>query len=88
LGINKQGWKQGSGFHDLENMGVHHFKEIFKEPDRENLGEILKVVSYFPIFVNEEENNILYRPVTKEELMFVLSTFQKDKSPGLDGWTA
>jgi hypothetical protein len=60
------------GFHDLANLRVHHFKEIFKEPNRE------KVASYFPIFVNEEENNILYKPMTKEKLMSILRIFQKD----------
>jgi len=69
------------GFHDSTNLRIHHFKEISKECDRENLGEILKIVSYFPIFVNGEENNILYRPMTKEELILVLSTFRR-KMPG------
>jgi hypothetical protein len=84
---NKDGNKV-QGFHDLKNLGFHHFKETFKEPKRENLTKILKFMSYFPRFVNEVENNFLYRLVMKEELMFVLSTFQKDKIPGQDGWIA
>ena len=29
-----------------------------------------------------------YRQVTREELLIVFSSFQKNKSPGLDGWIA
>jgi len=72
----------------LETMGVQYFKEIFKKLDRENLGKIIKVVSYFPKSVNEEEDNIFYILVTKEELMFILSTFHKDKIPSPNGWSA
>jgi len=58
-------------FHDLKNIGVHHLNEIFEEPDRKNLPKILKFVSYFPRFVNEE-NNFLYEPVTKRNLCLYL----------------
>jgi hypothetical protein len=44
-------------------------------------------VSDFPKFVNEEENNSLHVPMTKEELMYVLNTFYKDKSPGPNTWS-
>jgi hypothetical protein len=37
---------------------------------------------------NEKENNILYRLVTKEELMFALCTFHKYKIPNPNGWNA
>jgi hypothetical protein len=37
--------------------------------------------------VGEEENERMYRAVTREELIYVLNSFKKDRSPGLDGWT-
>jgi len=41
----------------------------------------------FTHFVNEEENMALMEEVTKVELQEVLYSFQKNKSPSLDGWT-
>ena len=40
-----------------------------------------------PRFAEEEDNRRLMRPVIEEELKEVLGSFQKDKSPGPDGWT-
>jgi len=42
-------------------------------------------VSYFPILVEEENNEKMLEPI--QELMFVLKSFQKDKRSGLDGYT-
>jgi hypothetical protein len=41
----------------------------------------------FPRFVEEEDNRTLMEDVTEEELKEVLHSFQKDKSPGPDGWS-
>eukprot|EP01018_Ginkgo_biloba_P002298 Gb_28324 [translate_table: standard] len=82
-------WVEGNkvrGFQDLAAFGVQHFSDIFKEPDRSNIGEIIKVATYFPRMVSDKDNAYLFRVVTKEELV-VLNTLQKDKSPGPDGWS-
>jgi hypothetical protein len=47
-------------------LGVKHFPYIFKEPERENIGEILKVVSYFPKMVEDEDNEELFNEVSRE----------------------
>eukprot|EP01018_Ginkgo_biloba_P032610 Gb_14068 [translate_table: standard] len=75
------------GFKDLAAFAVQHFNELFKEPDRINIGEIIKVVTYFPRMVGNEDNAILFREITKEELLVVLNALQKEKSPGPDGWS-
>ena len=41
----------------------------------------------FPRFVDEEENGVLVKELSEEELKEVMGSFQKDKSPGPDGWT-
>jgi hypothetical protein len=41
----------------------------------------------FPRFVEEEDNRTLMEEVIEEELKEVLHSFQKDKIPGLDGWS-
>ena len=45
------------------------------------------MAQYFPRFTNEEDNRMLMEKVTLEELKDVMNSFQKDKSPGPDGWT-
>jgi hypothetical protein len=66
---------------------VKFFEEVFKEPDRENIEEILKVESYSPRLVGEEENERMYRAVTREELICFLNSYKKYRSPGPYGWT-
>jgi len=41
----------------------------------------------FPRFVDDEGNMHLMREASEEELKEVLLSFQKDKSPGPDGWS-
>jgi len=36
---------------------------------------------------DEVQNESLFQQVTEEELLGVMKSFQKDKSPGPDGWT-
>jgi hypothetical protein len=45
------------------------------------------VAQFFPIFVEEADNRLLMEEVTEKELLEVLHSFQKDKSPGPDGLT-
>lgn len=35
---------------------------------------------------NDEQNECLYQPVTEDELLSVMNSFKKDKSPGPNGW--
>ena len=35
----------------------------------------------FPIMVEEEENEDLFHPVSKDELKEIICTFKRDKSP-------
>ena len=44
------------------------------------------MAQFFPQFAEEEKNYDLMEEVTMEELKEILCSFQKDKSPGLDGW--
>jgi len=71
----------------LADLGVQYFSDAFKEPKRANIREIIRVVDYFPRMVDEEDNENMYKTILMEELLVVLNTFQKGKSPDLDGWT-
>lgn len=65
---------------------MDHFKNNYRAKDRATIIEVVKMTSFFPIFVNEVDNEILLEDVSKEELQTILHTFQKDKSPRIDGW--
>jgi hypothetical protein len=60
---------------------------LFKAPNETNIAEIIHIASYFPRFVDEDENRLLMEEVTEDELKVVLHSFQKSKIPGPDGWT-
>jgi hypothetical protein len=68
-------------------MGKIHFQSLFKADKRVNITNIIKLALYFPNFVDEQGNQYLFAEVTEAELKETLHIFQKDKSPGPDGWT-
>jgi hypothetical protein len=67
--------------------GVHHFQSLFRAPNQATITEVIKVAQMFPRFVEEEENRILMDGSVRRRIKGGTSQFQKDKSPGLDGWT-
>lgn len=75
-----------SSFKDLENGGVEHFKRIFNEDNRTSIVEVVIQATYFPRFVTKKDNARIMRNVSKEEIQYVLHSFQKDKILSLDGW--
>jgi hypothetical protein len=75
-----------TSFEGLANMGKNHFQTLFKEDRMTNLADIIKLALYFPSFVDEENNQNLFAEVTETELKDTMQSFQKDKSPGPDGW--
>ena len=74
-------------FDGKARCGVNHFENLFRAPALASITEVIRVAQMFPRFAEEEENRRLMRPVDEEELKEVLGSFQKDKSPGPDGWT-
>jgi hypothetical protein len=44
---------------DCQALELNHFSNIYKESERENLGEILKVIQYFPRMVEAKDNEAL-----------------------------
>jgi len=74
-------------FNKLSHLGSTHFRNLYKSPLGSNLVDIINVAGHFPRFVNEDEADEPYTPVTTGELESTLKWFKKDKSPGPDGWT-
>ena len=74
-------------FEGMASTGVEHFKSLFKALAQVSIAEVIRTAQLFPRFVEEDDNLSLMEEVTKGELKEVLQSFQKDKSPGPDGWT-
>jgi len=73
-------------FAGLEEMGINHFESLFKAQEETSIAEIVRVAGFFPRFVLEEDNRMLMEEIEEVELGRVLQSFQRDKSPGPDGW--
>ena len=52
-----------------------------------SIAEVIRVAQLFPRFIEEEENDAIMTPNSKQEIEDILKGMQRDKSPGLDGWT-
>jgi hypothetical protein len=76
-----------SSFEGMACIGKEYFQSLFKVDQRVSMVDIVRMALFFPRFVGEDENISLIEEVTEEELKEVLHSFQKDKSPGPDGWT-
>ena len=74
-------------FEDKARCGVNHFQQLFKAPQQATIEEVIKLAQMFPRYVDEAGNRDLMKEVMEEELKKVMGSFQKDKSPGPDGWT-
>lgn len=73
-------------FEGISSTGVNHFKRLFSNLGGTSIVEIVKIVGLFPSFVDDVENENLRREISTFDLFSTLQTFQRDKSPDLDGW--
>jgi len=74
-------------FNKLSHLGSSHFRNLYKQPPGSTIADIINIVGHFPRFVNEEEAEALYDPVTPGELEETLKWFKKEKRSGPNGWT-
>jgi hypothetical protein len=76
-----------TGQEAIKEEAVNHFKDFFRAKDRTDYTELVRISSLYPSMVTEDEADSLFNPVTLEEIKSVLVKFNKDRSPGPDGWT-
>eukprot|EP00253_Pinus_taeda_P011273 PITA_11273 len=79
--------QQVSSQKNLARLATEHFCGIYKAPADVNILEIMRMAEHFPRFIEQEDSEELLKEVTMAELEATLKWFQKDKSPGPDGWT-
>jgi len=64
-----------TSFEDLSKLGKRQFQSIFKEDNQTTIVDVVRMVGFFPRFVNEEDNQSLMEEVFDEELKEVLWIF-------------
>jgi hypothetical protein len=76
-----------TGQEAIKEEAFNHFKDFFRAKDRSDYSKLVRISSLYPKMVTEEEADLLLKPVMLEEIKSVLEKFNKDRSPGPDGWT-
>jgi hypothetical protein len=67
-GIEKLDGTRVSPFVEMEE-GVHHLSSQFKVESKSTIDVIVRVASFFPRFIDQEENRSLMAEISKEELL-------------------
>ena len=70
--IPKGNGETTSSFEDLASLGIRHFKAIFKAPAEISITEVIRVAQFFPSFIDEEGNEAIMAPVSKQEVEEIL----------------
>lgn len=68
-------------------QAVCFFKEHYSRAKDIAFRDILWGIDLIPKMFDDERNEALFQPITEKELLGVMMSFKKDKSPGPDGWT-
>lgn len=76
-----------SGFKNMSNLAMEHFKGLYSNPGNQDMGGLLQVIGKFPCMLELEDNEELFQAVPSEELLAVLKTFKRDKSSSPNGWS-
>ena len=66
---------------------VNCFGNLYADPGKVNISNQMDILKHFPSFLSREERISIGRPIDVEEIKEALSSFSKDKSLGLDGWS-
>jgi hypothetical protein len=73
---------------DMENTLIDYFQNLLSEPLQDRREAIHKITRHVPSLVTQEQNSMLLRPITIEEVDEALQQTPKNKAPGPDGFTS
>ena len=71
----------------MAEIGNTYFENLLKADQQAVIAEVIQTSFFFPDRISEEDNADLMEEVLEDELKTNLHIFQKDRSPGLNGWT-
>eukprot|EP00253_Pinus_taeda_P001755 PITA_01755 len=75
------------GFSQIKEAAERHFKHLYTAGIQTNEEENADLLSNIPLLVNPEDNYVLIKPITEEEIIKVIWSMDSDKAPGPNGFT-
>jgi exonuclease III len=75
------------GFMQVKAVAETHFRNLYSEDIHSNEEEAVDLLSNIPSLVSSEDNALLCRLATEEEIIKVIWSMEADKAPGPDGFT-
>eukprot|EP00253_Pinus_taeda_P024197 PITA_24197 len=72
---------------EIEQFLMDHHKEILREPQADRMHAIQEICSAIPCLVTEDQNKVLMRAATLEEIEETVKAMKKGTAPGPDGFT-
>jgi len=72
---------------EIESAMVRHFHEIAQELHKDRSNSIQRITHHIPRLVTEEQNILLNKPISTEEVDQALQEMPSGKAPGPDGFT-
>jgi hypothetical protein len=75
------------GFNQVKVAAETHFRNLYREGTQSNDEEAVDFLSNIPSLISVEDNAILYRPTSEEEIINVIWSMDADKATGPDGFT-
>ena len=85
--LRKSNNKVAFCFEYLTETVKSYFENLFKADQQATIVKVIQISQLFPESITEEDNLELMEEILEEELKATLNSFQKDKSPGPEGWT-
>eukprot|EP00253_Pinus_taeda_P019557 PITA_19557 len=72
----------------IEQEFVHYFKEMSKEPNINRAEAIDNITRKIPRLITEEQNTLLLKPISLQEVENVVNSLKAGKAPGPDSFTS
>ena len=73
---------------EIEAELSHYFSEILNEDVHDRERDIAQITHLIPSTITREDNEMLVKPVTLQEVEEAVNEMALGKAPGLDGFTS
>ena len=72
---------------NIKKLAMHHFNQLYSDIGETDPLSQVDLLSIIHPSIFEEENKVLEKPITENEIIEAIWTLHPDKSPGPEGFT-
>eukprot|EP00253_Pinus_taeda_P019122 PITA_19122 len=72
----------------IEQEFLHYFKEMNQEPKINRDEAIDSIIRHIPHLITEDQNTLLLKPISLQEVEIAVNSLKAGKAPGPDGFTS